>query len=94
MCWEVKIHWYTTQSLPPVSSQSSGAVVQTGTYRVLDAMQVGCALEHLGYLGTPVGIVEQEATELIPQGGVGVSQGKCTGREERVADHYIRGKSG
>lgn len=94
MCWEVKIHWYMAQSLPPVSSQSSGAVVQTRTYRVLDAMQVGCAVEHLGYLETPVGIVEQEASELIPQGGVGVSQGKCTGMEERVADHYIGGKSG
>ena len=46
----------TAQPLPPMISQSSGAGTQTGKSRGFDAMEVGCAGEILGYLGTPVGI--------------------------------------
>lgn len=82
----------TAQPLPPVISQSSGAGAQTGKSRGFDTMEVGCAGEILGYLGTPAGILEQEKPELTPQGGVGVNQENASGcrREWLVITHEVR----
>ena len=82
----------TAQPLPPTISQSSGAGAQAGKSRGFDAMGVGCAGEILGYLGTPVGILEQEKPELTPQGGVGANQENALGcrREWSVITHEVR----